>query len=510
MYAADATVTGDPALLKRDFSAQLRASCAARRRTSGRACASTTSRTSTLNHPMNVDSAEYANIVLSFTRFYDQARRAGMAAMPRRSQAADRVAVDRARDRRLLDARRLHELGLRPRLPALAPVQEARAHAAGADRDRVRAARCSDAAVAALGEVHARPRASSSTTRTADRDGGIADALFFNVHAVPQDVASARLGAARVLANAARAIDAGLGRSAPRPSRPRCTPTTRTSAAWRHDARVQHRDRRRQPARVPVRRDRPGAAVRRQPGDRRGRSAARRRRPSARSSATSTAAACWPRRSAAARSIARVTPLRLTKAPSGAGARRVELRRPRVRRRVHRPARDGHGQRLGGLDPRLPPVHAAARSRRAGTSRAARPPRAKRRHPVPEHGPRPPGERHRRAQGRLAGRRSATAGSRSRACRRLEVKSRYCGYTVTPLSRPAGAGGARPAPAPQSSAPDAGPDAGRPDRAQRALLEDRVHGAHHAGRGRGLAVRDDPHLTVLAATGARAPWRACG
>ena len=31
---------------------------------------------------MNVDSAEYANIVLSFTRFYDQARRAGMAPLP--------------------------------------------------------------------------------------------------------------------------------------------------------------------------------------------------------------------------------------------------------------------------------------------------------------------------------------------------------------------------------------------------------------------------------------------
>ena len=40
-----------------------------------------------LNHPMNVDSAEYANIVLSFTRFYNQARRAGMAPMPAEPQA---------------------------------------------------------------------------------------------------------------------------------------------------------------------------------------------------------------------------------------------------------------------------------------------------------------------------------------------------------------------------------------------------------------------------------------
>ena len=54
--------------------------------------------------------------------------------------------------------------------------------------------------------------------RTAERDGGIADALFFNVHAVPQGVASARLGAARMQANAARALDAGLGpHAAPAP-----------------------------------------------------------------------------------------------------------------------------------------------------------------------------------------------------------------------------------------------------------------------------------------------------
>ena len=35
-----------------------------------------------LNVDKNVDSAEYANIVLTFTRFYDQARRAGMPALP--------------------------------------------------------------------------------------------------------------------------------------------------------------------------------------------------------------------------------------------------------------------------------------------------------------------------------------------------------------------------------------------------------------------------------------------
>ena len=45
MYAADHTVTGDPTLLKRDLTLQLRRFFAAPARTSARACASTTCRT---------------------------------------------------------------------------------------------------------------------------------------------------------------------------------------------------------------------------------------------------------------------------------------------------------------------------------------------------------------------------------------------------------------------------------------------------------------------------------
>ena len=41
--------------------------------------------------------------------------------------------------------------------------------------------------------------------------------------------------------------------------------------------------------------------------------------------------------------------------------------------------------------------------------------------------------------------------------RRLDVRSRYSGYTVTPLSRPAGAAVHVMHPHPQASAPDAGP-----------------------------------------------------
>ena len=171
------------------------------------------------NHPMNVDSAEYANIVLSFTRFYEQARRPACRA--RRASRAVVCAVDPARGRGLLDARRLRELGLRARLRALASVQEARAHAAGADRRRLRA-------VAPATRSGSATRSGCSTelaefySATADRDGGIADALFFNVHVRPA-VSAARDSARRACsANAARAIDAGLGR-ARSSGRPRCT-----------------------------------------------------------------------------------------------------------------------------------------------------------------------------------------------------------------------------------------------------------------------------------------------
>ena len=87
MYAADATVTGDPALLKRDFSAQLTRFVRGSKANFGAGMRFHYLPHEHANHPMNVDSAEYANIVLSFTRFYDQARRAGHAGDARRSQA---------------------------------------------------------------------------------------------------------------------------------------------------------------------------------------------------------------------------------------------------------------------------------------------------------------------------------------------------------------------------------------------------------------------------------------
>src|SRR3954452_21243719 len=101
MYAADATVTGDATLLRRDMSLQLRRFFAGAR-------AGAASRIGNFGPGMrfhylphlqasaNLDSAEYANIVLSFTRFYDQARRAGMPPLPAAARSLTREWITRA------------------------------------------------------------------------------------------------------------------------------------------------------------------------------------------------------------------------------------------------------------------------------------------------------------------------------------------------------------------------------------------------------------------------------
>ncbi len=96
MYAADATVTGAPTLLRRDLALQLRRFFADAAANFGPGM-----RFIYLPHlpasvPSNVDSAEYANIVLSFVRFYDQARHAGMAALPPSSVALMHQWIERA------------------------------------------------------------------------------------------------------------------------------------------------------------------------------------------------------------------------------------------------------------------------------------------------------------------------------------------------------------------------------------------------------------------------------
>src|SRR5688500_14966570 len=85
VYAADATVTGNPRMLRRDLRLQIER-FAARARGTAEAAGNLGPglHFNYLPHiragaPMNTDSAEYANITASFTREYAQARRAGMA-----------------------------------------------------------------------------------------------------------------------------------------------------------------------------------------------------------------------------------------------------------------------------------------------------------------------------------------------------------------------------------------------------------------------------------------------
>ena len=95
VYAADATVTGDTTLLRHDLRAQLTRFISGRRNFGAGLRFQYVPRRSPAA-PANVDSAEYANIVLSFLRFYDQARRAGMAPLPRAGRELLRHWIRRA------------------------------------------------------------------------------------------------------------------------------------------------------------------------------------------------------------------------------------------------------------------------------------------------------------------------------------------------------------------------------------------------------------------------------
>ena len=195
--------------------------------------------------------------------------------------------------------------------------------------------------VGRVGEVRCSTAGFEFYDRTALRDGGLADPLFFNVHARAAGGLQRPPGRR---AHAGQRGPRGRRRARPRSAAPR------PPALYAYDPDIgrlavttpalQHRDRGRQPARVPVRRDRPRAAVRRQAGDRGRRSAARRPRASARSCATSAVAACWPRRSAAARVDRSRDAAAADQGAAGRERAGVVLGRARVRRGVHGPARD--------------------------------------------------------------------------------------------------------------------------------------------------------------------------
>ena len=211
VYAADATVTGRPALLRRDLRAQLARFAAGPRNFMAGL------RFQYLPHfgphaKGNVDSAEYANIVLSFLRFYNQGRHAGMAPLPRAGRGLVRRWIRRA-------------------------VAGYWTHAgylnwdSGLGFERWHQAKKLGLAQQALIGIAQTPRLQPGREwgrwakwmldrglrfyeRLPVREGGLPDPVLFQLFTVPQTVGSARLAAVRLEANAMRAVEAGLGRMA--------------------------------------------------------------------------------------------------------------------------------------------------------------------------------------------------------------------------------------------------------------------------------------------------------
>jgi hypothetical protein len=220
MYAADATVTGDRTLLRRDMSQQLRRFFAGMRGHSGRAGNFGPGMRfhylphMSVNARMNIDSAEYANIVLTFTRFYNQARRAGMPALPASARSAMREWVKRAISGYWthsgymnwdsgLGFQRWHQgkkLGLTQE--ALVGLASTSGSLLPGERYRRWAKTMLDRGLGWYDRLAARS------------PGGLPDPVFFNLTKVPQGQGSAFLALTRIQANAARAVDAGLGRQA--------------------------------------------------------------------------------------------------------------------------------------------------------------------------------------------------------------------------------------------------------------------------------------------------------
>jgi hypothetical protein len=215
MYAADATVSGDSSLLRRDLRLQLQRFFAGARGTLARAGNFGAGMRfhylpqTNVNNPRNVDSAEYANIVLSFVRFYDQARRAGMPALPPASATLMHQWIERAIAGYWTHAGYLNwdsglGFGRWHQAKKLGLTQEALVGLAASD-SLLPSPRWGRWAEQML------DRSLAFYDRLAERVDGIPDAVLFGVHVVPQGFSSARLAAARIEANAARAIDAGLG-----------------------------------------------------------------------------------------------------------------------------------------------------------------------------------------------------------------------------------------------------------------------------------------------------------
>ena len=272
VYSADARITGSSELLRSDLRKQIArfiANVRGRGGAAGNLAAGLSFHYLPDSSPdvkLNVDSAEYASIVASFTRFYGFARRRGMA-------------PPSAAGRGLL------------RQWLLRVVTGYWTHAGYLNWDtgygfrrwhhskKIGLAQQALVGIAATPEL-AGPRVSRWAkwmldrgfefyARQAARNDGIAPQWLFGVDVLSLPDGNRWLGAARMAGNAARAIAAaaraGAGGAAARAVLVR----SGDRPARHHHAGLQHRRRAGQPGRVPVRRDRARAALRRGAGRRR-------------------------------------------------------------------------------------------------------------------------------------------------------------------------------------------------------------------------------------------------
>ncbi|MBA2645058.1 MAG: hypothetical protein H0U80_06385, partial [Solirubrobacterales bacterium] len=215
MYAATAEMTGDPTLLREDFRQQVlrftapRVPDPERAGNFGPGLRFHYLPDRPVGRRLNVDSAEYASIVFSFARFYEQARLSGMAALP-------------ARDRRLL-----REWGVRV-------LSGYWTHGGYLNWDtglgfnrwhQTKKIGLSQQALIALASTEALQTSASQGPWAkwmfdrglglfeswSRRAGGVPPPVSFGVIHQSLGPSSARLGVSRMQANAARAISAGLG-----------------------------------------------------------------------------------------------------------------------------------------------------------------------------------------------------------------------------------------------------------------------------------------------------------
>ena len=215
VYNAAALATGDPVFLQRDLRGQLAAFVRSIRKPAPNTAGTLGPGMQFHYLPhgldrsqLNVDSAEYANIVASVVRFYDGAIAAGMRPLPAEDEALLRRWMTRVLAGYWTHAGYLNwdtgfGFGRWHQMKKFALSQQALiAIAAGG--------RLSPSQAEARWAKHLLEKGFELYERKLPEDEGVAPGLFYDLKPHPQSSKQALFAASRVAANAARAIVAGL------------------------------------------------------------------------------------------------------------------------------------------------------------------------------------------------------------------------------------------------------------------------------------------------------------